>query len=330
MKEKILALLRGTDGYLSGQEICSVLGVSRTAVWKGVHALQDEGYEIEAVQNRGYRLVSAPDLLTEAELRSHLHTRWAGQSMEAYDHLSYSTSLRLRQLADEGAPHGAIVIADVQEGGRGRRGRSWMTPPPGAAIALSLLLRPDIPPAKASMMTLIAAMAVRDGVEAVTGIRPQIKWPNDLIVNGRKICGILTEMQMSLETESVQYLIVGIGVNVNYESFPEELAEKATSLKLETGSRVPRAPLVTESLAAFEDYYDIFISDQSLVRLKENYNSSLTGLGEEIRILAPEGTWTGISEGIDEDGGLCVRHEDGQIEVIRSGEVSVRGSHGYV
>ena len=161
MKEKILALLRQSNDYISGQNLCEQLNVSRTAVWKAVNALKAEGYQIEAVQNRGYRLTGVPDVLTKEEIMSHLHTCWAGCQVEAHEKITYSTNQRVKQLADQGALEGTLVVADVQEGGKGRRGRAWVAPVPGTNIAMSFLLRPEIDPSRASMMTLIAAMAVR-------------------------------------------------------------------------------------------------------------------------------------------------------------------------
>ena len=328
MKREILTLLRRQDGYVSGQEICKSLGVSRTAVWKCINSLKEEGYQMEAVQNKGYRLVSAPDVLTEAEIGSRLTGSWAGQTVEAHERIHCSTNLRAKQLADDGAPHGTLVVADVQEGGKGRRGRAWLSSPPGTAIAMSLILRPSFPPVKAPMLTLLAALAMRDGVEQVCGLRPVIKWPNDLALRGKKICGILTEM--ILEEEYIQSVVVGIGLNVNQTEFPEELREKAASLRLETGGKVQRAELIAQSMKAFEVYYETFLKTEDLSALQEDYNDSLAGLGGPVRVLASKGDWEGISLGIDATGSLLVRRPSGQIEPVDAGEVSVRGLYGYV
>ena len=329
MKEKILALLRQSNDDISGQNLCEQLNVSRTAVWKAVNALKAEGYQIEAVQNRGYRLTGVPDVLTKEEIMSHLHTRWAGCQVEAHEKITYSTNQRVKQLADQGAPEGTLVVADVQEGGKGRRGRAWVAPVPGTNIAMSFLLRPEIDPSRASMMTLIAAMAVRAAIADVTGMDTKIKWPNDVIVNKKKVCGILTEMTM--EEEYIQSVVVGIGINVHNESFPEELKEKATSLLIETGGgHFSRAEITAKVLEHFEEYYEKFIADGDLRRLQEEYNSCLTAIGGKVSILAPEKTWEGISRGINEEGALLVEKEDGSIEKITSGEVSVRGIYGYV
>lgn len=328
MKREILTLLRRREDYVSGQEICETLGVSRTAVWKCINGLKEEGYQVEAVQNKGYRLASSPDVLTEAEIGSLLTGGWAGQTVEAHERIRCSTNLRAKQLADAGAPHGTLVAADVQEGGKGRRGRSWLSSPPGTAIAMSLILRPSFAPVKAPMLTLLAALAMRDGVEQLCGLRPAIKWPNDLALHGKKICGILTEM--TLEAEYIQSVVVGIGLNANQTGFPEELGEKATSLRLETGQPVHRAELVARSLKAFETYYEIFLKTEDLSGLQETYNGSLAGLGGPVRVLASKGDWEGTSLGIDATGSLLVRRPSGQVETVDAGEVSVRGLYGYV
>ena len=328
MKRKVLLLLRQSGDYVSGQEICDALGVSRTAVWKAINSLKEEGYQIEAVQNKGYRLVSAPDVLTGAEIGSLLKSRWAGQELETHDRIAFSTNLRAKQWADDGAPHGALVVADVQEGGKGRRGRAWVTPPPGAAIAMSVVLRPKFSPLKASMLTLLAALAVRDGVFQVTGVSPVIKWPNDLVLSGKKICGILTEM--ILEEEYIQYVVVGIGINVNQVEFPEDVREKATSLFLETGKHFSRAELTARTAEAFERYYEIFLQTEDLSALQEDYNRSLAGMNGPVQVLAPSGGWDGTSLGIDAGGSLLVKDAEGKIQSVNAGEVSVRGLYGYV
>ncbi len=327
MKREILTLLRG-GGYVSGQDICRSLGVSRTAVWKGVNSLKEEGYRIEAVPNRGYRLEFAPDVLTEAEIGSLLTGRWAGRELEAHRHIGCSTNLRAKQLADAGAVHGTLVAADVQEGGKGRRGRVWEASPEGTAIAMSLILRPSFAPGKAPMLTLLAALAVRDGIRQTCGLEPGIKWPNDLTLGSRKGCGILTEM--ALEAEYIQHVVVGIGINVNQTEFPEALRDRAVSLRMEAGRPFHRAELLARILEAWEGYYETFQQTENLAFVQEDYNRSLAGLNGPVQVLAPDGGWEGISLGIDASGSLLVRRPSGQVEAVDAGEVSVRGLYGYV
>lgn len=328
MKEKILALLRQTEEYISGQAICEELGVSRTAVWKAVNSLKKEGYTIEAVQNRGYRLVSERDVICDEEILKYMETRWAGRVVEAHERIGYSTNIRAKELGDLGNPHGTLVVADVQENGKGRRGRAWMAPVPGNNIAMSLLLMPKLALNQASMLTLVAAMAVREGIQNVAEVNTQIKWPNDVIINRKKVCGILTEMTM--EERDLQYVIIGIGINVHHKSFEGELADKATSLWMETGRRHIRAKLVAEIMKSFEKYYEIFIEKGNLSGLIEEYNACLVAKDQEVWISTPDGRYRGTSRGINEGGALQVEREDGTVESIIGGEVSVRGIYGYV
>ena len=323
MKSEILSMLRAADGYLSGQQLCDKMGVSRTAVWKAMNELKEEGYKIEAVRNRGYRLVEDADVITQAELKSILKTRWIGNRLEYFDETD-STNTRARKLAEEGAPHGTLVIADSQSSGKGRRGRLW-TSPRGVGIWMSMLLRPDIAPVHASMLTLIAVVR---GVKESTGLDAMIKWPNDAVLAGRKICGILTEM--STEDETIRYVITGIGINVNIDEFPEEIRDTATSLKLELGKSIKRSPVIRAVAEAFETYYDIFLETCDMSRLKEDYNRELANTGREVLVLDPRGQYEGTALGIDDEGSLLVRKRDGTVAPVISGEVSVRGIYGYI
>lgn len=326
MKTKILKFLRNSRGYVSGQQLSEALGVSRTAVWKYIRQLEEEGYRIEAVRNRGYRLAEEADVITGPELASMLHTQWLGKRIEYFPETD-STNIQARRLAEEGAPSGTLAVADCQKAGKGRRGRSWVSPP-GTGIWMSLVLRPDILPASASMVTLVAGMAAAKGIRAVTGLDAGIKWPNDVVVQGRKVCGILTEM--STEEESIRHVVVGMGINVNTEAFPEELLETATSLKLEAGAPVKRSPVIAAVAEAFEDYYSRFLETCNMELLKEEYNGLLVNRGRIVRVLDPGKEYQGKALGIGSDGSLLVEREDGKVETVISGEVSVRGVYGYV
>lgn len=326
MKGEILKLLKETDGYVSGQELCRRFGVSRTAVWKVINQLKEEGYEIEAVRNRGYALKGAGDVLSEAELLSCLKTEWAGGRTVYFD-ATDSTNVQAKRLAEAHAPHGTLVVSDRQDGGKGRRGRSWASPS-GVGIWMSLILRPEIAPSSASMLTLAAALAVREGIQEETGLSPLIKWPNDLVLNGKKICGILTEM--STELMEIQYVITGIGINVNQREFPSEIRDTATSLSLEAGRSFRRSSLIAAILKAFEKDYAAFLKTGDLSLLLEEYNACLVNRGKEVCILDPSGEYRAVAEGIDESGSLLVTLPDGTRREIISGEVSVRGIYGYV
>lgn len=326
MKTEILKLLKETDGYLSGQELCEHLQVSRTAVWKVIKQLQEEGYQIEAVRNRGYRLIEAADVMTKAELECCMNGKWAGKNLIYYDETD-STNERAKRLAEEGCPHGTLVVADCQKAGKGRRGKSW-TSPHGEAIYMSLVLRPDILPSAASMVTLVAAMAVAEGIHKSSGLSSMIKWPNDVVIGGKKVCGILTEM--SAEMDCIHYVVVGIGINAGQEGFPEEIRKTATSVFLEKKERVPRSRIAADVMEAFEKYYSLYEKTGDLSLIIDEYNEILANRGREVRVLAPSGDYTGISLGIERDGELLVKMEDGSVRKVMSGEVSVRGIYGYV
>lgn len=325
MKTEILKLLRTTDGYVSGQQISEQLGVSRAAVWKAIRRLQDEGYQVEAVRNKGYHIVGTPDVMTKEELDSLMKTRWAGRNILYYE-TTDSTNLRIRQAGDEGAPHGTLAVADRQTAGRGRRGRTWESPA-GSSIYMSVLLRPDIAPNKASMLTLVMALSVAEGIQQCIPII-QIKWPNDIIVNGKKLVGILTEM--SAQVDYINHVTVGVGINVNMTAFPEEIADTATSLCLECGHAVKRAPLIAAVMERLEENYEIFLETEDLSGLMERYSALLVNRDRDVRIIGEKETYQAHAIGIDRTGELIVRREDGTMEKIYAGEVSVRGVYGYV
>lgn len=326
MKAEILTALREAEGYVSGQQLCQRFGVSRTAVWKAINQLKKEGYAIEAVQNRGYRIMDAPDILSADELRSLRRTAWVGEKIYYYD-VTDSTNIRANRLAEEGATHGTLVVADAQDAGRGRRGRGWDSSS-GTSIYMTLLLKPDIEASNASMLTLVAAMAVAEGVRSVTGLNAQIKWPNDIVVNGKKVCGILTEM--SAQIDYVNHIVIGIGINVHNESFPKDISRTATSLLIESGGEhFHRAKLIEAVWENFEEYYEIYLATQDLKGLRGAYDAGLVNLGERVRVLDPKEPYEGVAQGITDRGELIV-DRDGVRTLVSSGEVSVRGIYGYV
>lgn len=326
MKAEILKCLKEAQDYLSGQELCDRFHVSRTAVWKVIHSLQEEGYEIRAVRNRGYRLMAGADSVSEAELKSVITTSWAGRNLACFEETD-STNIQARRLAEQGAAHGTLVVAESQTAGRGRRGKGWVSRP-GSGVWMSMVLRPQIDPSRASMVTLVAALSVASGIGEVTGVQTQIKWPNDLVYGGRKICGILTEM--SSEADSIRYIVTGIGINVNMDSFPADIGSIAVSLKMILGEPVRRAILVNAVLRAFEHYYEIYEKTADMSFLLEEYNQRLANLGKEVRVLSPGKEYEGKALGIDDMGELLVETGDGQVRRVFSGEVSVRGIYGYV
>ena len=326
MKEEILRLLRSADGYISGQELCNRFGVSRTAVWKAINQLKEAGYEIEAQQNKGYRLMAAPDLMTEAEIKSLMHTEWVAKEVLYFDTID-STNTKAQELAEKGYPSGTLVVADKQESGKGRRGRSWVSPS-GTGIFMTLMIKPDINPNNASMLTLVAALAVAKAITSVTGEEAMIQWPNDIVVNSKKVCGILTEM--NAQFDYINHIVVGIGINVHNESFPEEISQMASSLMIEAGGkRFHRAQIIAETMSYFEQYYDTFLKTQDLSALVREYDELLVNRNKSVRVLDPKEPFDGKAMGITPKGELIVDTWESR-KLVSSGEVSVRGIYGYV
>ena len=325
MRTELLTMLRETNDYVSGQKICDTFGVSRTAVWKAVNQLRNHGYEIEAVPNKGYRLLDVPDILNQHELLSRKKTKWIGKDILCYDTID-STNAQATRLAESGYGNGTLIIADEQTAGRGRRGRSWESPA-GNSIYMSLLLKPDINPNNASMITLVAALAVARAITQITGIRAGIKWPNDIVMNGKKVCGILTEM--SAQFDYVNHIIVGIGINANTELFADEIQHMATSLFAESGKRINRAELIEAVWEHFEEVYEIFLETQDLQKLVKEYNANLLNMHQNVKVLDPKEPFEGRAMGITPRGELMVDTWESR-KLVSSGEVSVRGLYGYV
>ena len=325
MRTELLTMLRETKDYVSGQKICETFGVSRTAVWKAVNQLRNSGYEIEAVSNKGYRLLSVPDVLNQNELLSRRKTKWIGKDTLCYETID-STNAQAKRLAEAGYGDGTLIVADHQEAGRGRRGRSWETPA-GTNIAMSLLLKPEINPNNASMITLVAALAVSKAITQITGEPAPIKWPNDIVMNGKKVCGILTEM--SAQFDYVNHIVVGIGINVNIESCPEGIAETATSLRIETGKQISRAELIEAVWEQFETVYEVYLQTQDLRNLVKEYDARLINMHRNVKVLDPKEPFEGRAMGITPRGELMVDTWESR-KLVSSGEVSVRGIYGYV
>lgn len=265
------------------------------------------------------------DIRSESAPFSIPNTEWAGQELYFYETID-STNTKAKELATEGARHGALIIADEQIAGKGRSGRSWVSQK-GASIYMTLLLKPQIKPENAPMLTLVTAMAVCDGIESVAKIDCQIKWPNDILAHGKKVCGILTEMDAS--RGEIHSIVIGIGINVHNVSFSGELSQKATSVDLESGKRQSRQAIMEAVIRAFEHYYAIYVQTEDMRELVEGYCKRLINLHQEVRVLDPKDPFSGIAIGITPRGELIVDTKEGTREVS-SGEVSVRGPHGYV
>ncbi|HVI75223.1 MAG TPA: biotin--[acetyl-CoA-carboxylase] ligase [Anaeromyxobacteraceae bacterium] len=322
-EELVLAFLaEAGDEFVSGEAISDKLGLSRAAVWKHVNALRSQGYRIEAVPARGYRLLEIPDRLGELEVRPLLNTHDVGQALHWYEEVG-STNDVAKELADEGALHGEVVIAERQSAGRGRRGRSWSSPP-RKNLYLSVVLRPDLPPARAPEVTLLAAVAVCQAVRRAGVASAAIKWPNDVLASGRKLAGVLTEM--AAEVERVQWLVVGIGVNVNAaaDDFPDELRELATSLLIERGHPVPRALFAAALLTALEEWLDRHAAE-GFAPVRAAWREMSDTLGREVRVRVGSADLVGLAEDVDETGALLVRTASGLERVVAGDVEMLRG-----
>lgn len=328
MKEEILAVLKSNPGvYISGQSLSEKLSVSRTAIWKYINALKEEGYHIESVSKKGYRLVASPDLLTGDEVSPFLDTKCIGRNYLHFDTLE-STNTKAKELAAKPGLDGAVVVSEEQTIGKGRLGRNWVSPK-HRGIWMSMILKPDIEPSSVPKIVHIAAAAVILALQEI-GINASVKWPNDIIVNGKKVCGILTEM--SGEINHIDFVVVGIGINANLElqDIPSDIRSKASSLFIETGWSVDRKALTAKVLNHFEDLYLDFLETGTIdasVRICREYSILL---GRDVRIIARNKERKAKAVDISIDGELIVQFEDGRIEPISSGEVSVRGMNGYI
>ena len=330
-REKVLSLLRAQEGaYLSGEELSRHLGLSRAAVWKAVEALRRDGYAIEARTGLGYRLTAAPDALTEREIRRFLGEPMVlGRALHCFDTID-STNTYAKKLALSGAADGTVVIAESQTAGRGRMGRSFQSPR-DKGIYLSVLLRPDLPPQRLLPVTAMAGVAVCDAVEKVCGVRPGLKWPNDPVLGNRKLCGILTELSLEGETGRVQYLVLGIGINVcqSAEDFSPDVAAIATSLTAQLGHPVSRPQLTAALIGELERLYLTLLTGD-LTEYLAAYRRDCVNLGKTVQLLNGEDREVVTAVDIDGEFGLVVRTAEGAEKTVRSGEVSVRGMYGYV
>ncbi len=317
MKQRILDILKNADDFVSGEDISNKTGISRAAVWKHIKSLKNKGYEIDSVTNRGYRLVSSPDLITAEGITQNLNTEFIGRRLFIYDETD-STNERAKA---SGEIEGSVFIAEVQNHGKGSRGRGWVSPR-GTGIWHSILLKPDIPPSEVSQITLVAGLAVWKAI----GMDAKIKWPNDIVIGTKKVCGILTEM--SAETDMVHYVVCGIGINVNTENFDAEIKHRATSMYIESGDKQIRNDIIARELNYFEYYYKKFL-EGGLGAILDEYKENCVTIGRDVTVIYKKENVTGKAADIDENGALVVDTASGTIRVT-SGEVSVRGIYGYI
>lgn len=320
IKEKTLAILDSGE-TISGERLARELGVSRNAVWKAMNQLRRDGYQIDAVTNRGYRLLSVPDRLSEAEIRRWLSTRELGRELEIHDRLD-STNNRAKVLAASGAKHGLTVIADFQSGGRGRLGRSFFSPV-HSGLYMTCILRPECAPEKAGLLTSLAAVAAAQAIEAVAETQVRIKWVNDLYIGDRKICGILSEAGLGMEAGRLEYAVVGIGVNVNRMEFPAELRDIATSIGNETGRAPDRNRLAAEILNRLESLWGELESGAFLAESRRRSNV----IGRTVTVIEGGKTYPARALDIDGQGRLVIETGTGRT-CLNYGEVSLKLTDG--
>ena len=318
--ERILERLLAGE-TVSGQAISAELGVTRAAVWKQIEQLRALGFVIESQGKQGYRLLSCPDSLMAPVIARGLQTRWAGRQIVYLPSVD-STNRRARQLAAEGAPHGTLVIADEQTAGRGRRGRGWISPA-GEGVFMSLILRPQSHPSEVARLSMQTALAVALSIAQTTGLDARIKWPNDIVCGGRKVCGMLLEM--NADEQAVHDVVAGIGINVHQTQFAPEIAQTASSLDLLSGKRVCRAALVRAFLEAFERTEALAAQGA----LMDAYRARSATLGQRVQVIAPAGSFNGTALEVTDSGSLIVEDEEGQRREVLAADVSVRGLMGY-
>lgn len=308
IREQLLSLLlKQGDAFTSGEEISRRLQCSRTAIWKQIEELRKEGYQVEARPKKGYRLVHRPDRVAPEELKPHLRSQRFGWSIQYHSQV-LSTQLIAHDWARKGANEGSLVLTEEQTKGKGRMDRAWHSPP-HSGIWMSLILRPTITLAQAPQLTLMAAVALTRALRRETGLDIRIKWPNDLLINGRKFCGILTETRG--EQDQVQYVVLGMGINVNtLEDFlPDELRKVATSLAIEGGRTYHRVTLIASILQSLEEFYDAYLK-QGFEPVRILWEEYAETIGREVRTETSQGTIAGMAVGLDPSGALLIRHQD--------------------
>lgn len=316
-KDDVLALLANAEAPVSGERLARKLNVTRNAVWKAVEQLRREGYAVEAATNRGYRLIEAPDRISVAEIRRWLDPGEIGGRMELHRTLD-STNTRAKALAANGAPHGFLVIAESQTGGKGRMGRAFFSPE-HSGVYMTYVLRPRMPAEKAVMLTSMAAVAVARAIETVADVEVGVKWVNDLYINARKVCGILCEASMDFETGQLEYAVLGIGVNVAAMQFPEELSAIATSIENECGKPVSRNRLIAEISNQINALYGQL---ESLEFMAESRRRSIV-IGRDVQVVRGGTSFGAKALDIDDQGRLVIRTADG-VSRVNSGEVSLK------
>jgi len=318
-RNKLIHLLANSNSqYVSGQMLSEKLNISRSAVWKQMKNLEKAGYKIDAKPNQGYRILSYPDDVSEYTLQWGLATEWIGKKI-IHKESTTTTQFDAHQLAQENCEHGTIVIADKQTQGKGRRERPWHSSNK-QGVWMSIILRPKIPPYRAPQLTLLTATVLAEVIHEHIGVRPQIKWPNDILINGQKTAGILTEMQA--EQDQVQYVVIGIGLNVNQlkQDLPEKIGYGATSLRIETNKKWDLKEVIQHILKSFEKHYTSYI-DNGFDNIKKDWEKYSYKIGESIWLKNEQGRNQVIFLGLDENGALLIKDEKNEVKSIYSAEI---------
>ncbi|WP_026560184.1 biotin--[acetyl-CoA-carboxylase] ligase [Bacillus sp. J37] len=322
LRSKLLeAFSNAEGGFVSGQKLSEYIGCSRTAVWKHIEDLRKDGYELEAVRRLGYRITKKPNKISDNEIKIGLKTRKMGHHVH-FEETVTSTQKIAQTLANEGAEEGTIVVAEQQTNGRGRMARQWYSPS-GTGIWMSLIIRPNIAVQATPQLTLLTAVAIVQAIEEITPLKPDIKWPNDILINGKKLVGILTELQA--EADRVHSIIIGTGINVNQSitDFPEELHHVATSIHLETNKQWDRAQLIQEILLKFENLYSLYLA-QGFRPIKLLWEGYAVSLQKPITARTINGTVEGKAIGINDAGVLLIQTSDGSVKQIYSADIELQ------
>jgi BirA family biotin operon repressor/biotin-[acetyl-CoA-carboxylase] ligase len=316
---RILDVLRSkTHTYISGEQLSKELNMSRTAIWKHVNALRSLGYRVEAITSMGYKLISSPSLLLPLEIKNGLNTKFIGQNIH-WEYEVTSTNSVAAELADKDAPEGTLVVSECQKLGRGRMGRSWVSQAE-TGIYVSLILRPNFVPMKAPCITFMSAIAVVEALEHSLGIEAAIKWPNDVMIQGKKVCGILTELKA--EMEAIHYVIVGIGINVNNNRFPKAFRDKVTSLSLELKQKVSRVKVMQAVLHSLERWY-LNTLEHGVERTFERWRELSCTLGNQVEVNLGDEFLTGVATRLGSDGSLYLQLDSGGERQILAGDVTM-------
>ncbi|PLR77163.1 biotin--[acetyl-CoA-carboxylase] ligase [Bacillus sp. V3-13] len=321
LRKQLLDAFTDAGGdYLSGQYLADLIGCSRTAVWKHIEELRKDGFELEAVRRKGYRIMKTPEKVSADEVRLGLKTDFVGQNIH-YEETVESTQKIAHSLAFNGADEGTVILAEEQLSGRGRLDRKWYSPK-YTGVWMSVILRPNILPAKAPQLTLLTAVAVVQAIEEMTGLSPQIKWPNDILINGRKVTGILTELQA--DADRIISIIIGIGINVNQQEqdYPEDIRAIATSLSIEKGDKLSRAAVIRTVLTRLEKLYLLYL-DKGFYPIKLLWEGYAISIGKDITARTLSGNISGRALGITNEGVLMIEDSAGKVHHVYSADIEL-------